>query len=288
MEHAPGPPSQEALAPGDRGERNRLQDRLRRTGARLRPLARRIAGVALPRKCLLCGLLCGLRCESPCDQSPQGPICRACDAAYWNEPRLRCTSCAVPLPAVGVGGGRSTRFMCSTCARVPPPFDATLALADYRPPLDRLALGLKFHSRLAVAREFGKRLARLADDHPACAPRPDVIAPMPLSHARLVARGFNQAWEIARPLACGLGVAAEPTLMRRVADTRQQSRLDREARRRNVAAAFRVSLPVRGLHVGIVDDVMTSGATLEAAARTLKAAGALRVTCFVALRTPQD
>lgn len=284
MKHASASSLQDAGAAERDGARVGLRGRLRGAGTRLGPIAQRIAGIALPRKCLLCGL----RCRSSCDQLPQGPFCLACDTAYWNEPRLRCTTCALPLPALRVRHGSSARFVCSNCARVPPPFDATLALADYRPPLDRLALGLKFHSRLAVARAFGERLARLADDHPACAPRPDVVAPMPLAHARLVARGFNQAWEIARPLARALGVAAEPTLMRRVADTAQQSRLDREARRRNVAAAFSVSLPVRGLHVGLVDDVMTSGATLEAAARTLKAAGARRVTCFVALRTPQD
>lgn len=284
MKHASASSLQDAGSGACNAPRAGLRERLRSAGARVGPIAQRIAGIALPRKCLLCGL----RCQSSCDQLPQGPFCPACDTAYWNEPRLRCTSCALPLAALRARRPSSARFVCPSCARVPPPFDATLALADYRPPLDRLALGLKFHSRLAVARAFGKRLARLADDHPACAPRPDVITPMPLAHARLVARGFNQAWEIARPLACTLGVAAEPTLMRRVADTAQQSRLDREARRRNVAAAFGVSLPVRGLHVGLVDDVMTSGATLEAAARTLKAAGARRVTCFVALRTPQD
>lgn len=252
--------------------------RMGRACARLARLGRRIAGVALPRRCLLCGLSCG--------ELPQGPICARCDAAYWNEPRLRCEVCALPLPALRARRGKLRRFRCDACTRTPPPFDATLALADYRPPLERLALGLKFHGRLAVAHEFAKRLARLADDDERCAPPPDIIAPMPLAHGRLVARGFNQAWEIARPLARSLGVAAEPALMRRVIDTAQQSRLDRNARRRNVAAAFRVTRRVRGLHVGLVDDVMTSGATLEAAARALKAAGARRVTNFVALRTP--
>lgn len=245
-----------------------------------RRLVRRLAAAALPRACLLCGLSCGTM--------PQGPICADCDAAYWNEPRLRCTVCALPLPNRLPRRAGPTRFRCAACTRTPPAFDATLALADYRPPLERLALGLKFHSRLAVAREFGKRLARLADDHPACVPPPDVVAPMPLAHSRLVARGFNQAWEITRPLARDLGVAAAPTLLRRVAETAPQSRLDRDSRRRNVARAFRVTQRVRGLHVGLVDDVMTSGATLEAAAHVLKTAGARRVTNFVALRTPQD
>ena len=271
MAHPPNPPTGPV---GPRPARSRME----RACAQLVLLGRRVASVALPRRCLLCGLSCG--------ELPQGPICARCDAAYWNEPRLRCQVCALPLPALRARHGMPRRYRCDACTRTPPPFDATLALADYHPPLERLALGLKFHGRLAVAQAFAARLARVAVDDERCAPPPDIIAPMPLAHGRLVARGFNQAWEIARPLARSLGVAAEPALMRRRVDTAQQSRLDRHARRRNVAAAFRVTRRVRGLHIGLVDDVMTSGATLEAAARALKAAGARRVTNFVALRTP--
>ena len=284
MAHAPGQPPEHrehvAQRAGGDCPHGQTYGRACRAIGRLGPLVRRAARIALPRKRLLCGLSCG--------NLTQDPICSICDAAYWNEPRLRCEACALPLPALHARPGRSGQLLCTACLRTPPPFDATLALADYRPPLERLALGLKFHSRLAVAREFGKRLARAAGDHPACTSPPDILVPMPLAHGRLVARGFNQAWEIARPLARALGVAADPTLMRRVADTAQQSRLDRNARRRNVAAVFRVSHAVTGLHVGLVDDVMTSGATLEAAARALKTAGARRVTNFVALRTPKD
>ncbi|WP_370444226.1 ComF family protein [Candidatus Burkholderia verschuerenii] len=83
-------------------------------------------------------------------------------------------------------------------------------------------------------------------------------------------------------------VCADATLVTRAIHTAPQSKLDLDARRRNVATAFRLTRDVRGLHIGVVDDVMTSGATLDALARTLKLAGARRVTNFVALRTPQD
>ena len=171
----------------------------------------------------------------------------------------------------------------------PPPFDASFALADYRAPLDTLAVGLKFRARLRLARDFAHRLARLAEDtwHDA-SERPDVIAPVPLAGRRLVERGYNQAWQIARPLARALAVRSDATLLERTLDTAPQSRLDLDARRRNVGRAFRVVRAVRGLHVGIVDDVMTSGATLDALAHALKAAGARRVTNFVALRTPKN
>jgi ComF family protein len=242
-----------------------------------RMLAVRAVTIALPNRCALCGNL------------SHAAICAACDAAYWNEARLRCDACAVPLgsnrrrsPAAGAAA-----YRCDACRATAPPFDATLALADYRAPLDGLARGLKFHARLALGAEFAARLARLIDDTPGAGGF-DVVAPVPLSHKRLVARGYNQAWAIARPLARRLGVRAEAALLARVIETAPQSRLDRRARRDNVTAAFAVAGDVAGRHVALVDDVMTSGATLAAAAQALKAAGAARVTNLVALRTARD
>jgi ComF family protein len=229
----------------------------------------------LPNTCALCGNL------------SHNTLCAYCDEAYWNEGALRCRVCAVPLAVTR--RERRTSYRCANCIAVRPPFDATFALADYRAPLDALAVGLKFRARLMLAQEFARRLARLArdasQDPSDC---PDVIAPVPLAGRRLTERGYNQAWQIAKPLARALQVPADATLLRRVIDTAPQSRLDLDARRMNVGRAFRSARRVEGLHVGIVDDVMTTGATLEALARTLKAAGARRVTNFVALRTPKN
>ncbi|VWC13369.1 ComF family protein [Burkholderia lata] len=253
--------------------------------SQVRALTARVAAVALPNRCALCGNL------------SHTMICGACDAAYWNEARLRCDVCALPL-GIGpprshsprgarAGAGRAAAYRCDACRTAAPPFDATLALADYRAPLDGLARGLKFHRQLALGTEFAARLARLVDDTPGAGGF-DLVAPVPLSHRRLVARGYNQAWAIARPLARRLGVPADAALLARVADTAPQSRLDRHARRDNVMAAFAVAGGVTGRHVALVDDVMTSGATLAAAAHALKAAGAARVTNLVALRTARD
>ncbi|EIF28702.1 putative amidophosphoribosyltransferase [Burkholderia sp. Ch1-1] len=235
----------------------------------------RVAQAALPNLCALCGNL------------SHTTICAGCNAAYWNEGRLRCTVCAVPLSVTRWAA--RTQYRCADCASEPPPFDATFALADYRAPLDTLAVGLKFRARLMLAHEFGRRLARLAQDSwLELAEWPDAIAPVPLARKRLIERGYNQAWQIARPLARALHVRSDATLLHRVIHTAPQSRLDLDARRLNVGRAFNVAGSVQGLHVGIVDDVMTTGATLEALARTLKAAGARRVTNFVALRTPKN
>jgi ComF family protein len=200
--------------------------------------------------------------------------------------RLRCTVCAVPLASSR--WSKRAGYRCADCVARPPAFDATLALADYRAPLDTLAVNLKFRARLRLAGEFAQRLARLADDMLDASDWPDVMAPVPLAAKRLVERGYNQAWQIAKPLARALHVKSDATLLARVIETAPQSRLDLDARRQNVGRAFRVIGPVRGLHVAVVDDVMTTGATLEALAHTLKAAGARRVTNFVALRTPKN
>jgi ComF family protein len=247
-------------------------------GARGRDLAamlKRAFDIALPGQCALCGNV------------SHGVLCAGCDAQYWNEPRLRCATCALPLRVEYTRRDRDdARVHCNACLDNPPAFNDTLALADYRAPLDLLAVELKFRGRLAAGAEFARHLRELFED--SNLPMPNVIAPVPLSSKRLIARGYNQAWAIARPLARLLGTRASATLVKRVTHTAPQSKLDVDMRRRNVANAFQVTRDVRGKHIGIVDDVMTSGATLDALARTLKLAGARRVTNFVALRTPQD
>ncbi|HKT95245.1 MAG TPA: ComF family protein [Paraburkholderia sp.] len=256
----------------------------------------RLAQFVLPDLCPLCGNLSRQTRDVHNSEhnDARAVLCAACDAAYWNEARLRCSVCALPLSGMrrAMRPARARdRYRCDACVKAPPAFDATLALVDYRAPLDALALGLKFRARLALGEEFAWRLARAAADMLDSADTPSLIVPVPLSRERLIERGYNQAWEIARPLARALGTRADATLVRRTLHTAAQSKLDRETRRRNVGRAFaltRASHGLCGLHMGVVDDVMTSGATLDALAHTLKAAGARRVTNFVALRTPKD
>jgi len=231
--------------------------------------------IALPSQCALCGNL------------SHGVLCDGCDEQYWNQARLRCAVCALPMPlSTKPSGDARAPLLCRLCVAEPPHFDATIALADYRAPLDTLALELKFHARLASADEFARQLRAIFEDTNLTAP--DVLAPVPLSRKRLRTRGYNQAWSIAKPLARRLGARADAMLIERTRDTAPQAKLDLDTRRHNVGDAFKVLRDVRGRHVGVVDDVMTSGATLDALARTLKTAGARRVTNFVALRTPQD
>lgn len=211
-------------------------------------------------------------------------MCAGCDAQYWNEARFRCPVCALPVDRRNAPLAQGSA--CRACIAEPPHFDATITLGDYRAPLDTLALELKFHARAATGQAFARLLQLAFDSTDSTAP--DVIVPVPLSRRRLNLRGYNQAWSIARPLAQLMNTPADARLLERTRDTAPQAKLDLDSRRLNVGDAFRVVRSIRGKHIGVVDDVMTSGATLDALARTLKAAGATRVTNFVALRTPHD
>jgi ComF family protein len=226
----------------------------------------------LPGVCALCG--------GGCD----GVVCAPCRAQYATPRPGRCQRCANPLPSPG--------GTCGSCLADPPAFDATVAAVDYAIPLDGLVLQLKFSARLALAPWFAQLLRDAILERRRCTPGglalPDLLCPVPLGERRLVERGFNQALEIARPLAASLGVALHPRLAERTTETTAQSGVTPAERARNVRGAFAVAAPdlVAGRHVGLVDDVMTSGHTLGELAATFKRFGAARVTNLVFARTP--
>ena len=252
--------------------------------------------VLVPSMCALCG--------GGCDDV----VCAACREAYAGARRMRCGQCANPLaeipslprrrePTLELPGtqanldprlrGDDVSGICGTCLRDPPAFDATVAAVDYAIPLDQLVLQLKFGARLALAPWCARQIRDAVLARPGL-PLPDLLCPVPLGPGRLVERGFNQALEIARPLAAALGVACHPALALRTLDTPAQSGVAPSVRAQNVRGAFAVEAPdlVEGRHVGLVDDVMTSGHTLGELAATFKRFGAVRVTNFVFARTP--
>jgi ComF family protein len=227
--------------------------------------AKRIAGLLFGGTCFLC--------RGSADASRrEGLLCEACDA---DLPRLSvagCPLCALVSPAGAV---------CGRCLADRPPYDATFAALAYRFPTDVLVHALKFRGELALARLLGGLLAERAG----CGERVDAVLPVPLSAARLRERGYNQAMELARPVAAALGAPLEARLCERVRDTRAQTDLPWVDRARNVRGAFRCTTSLDGAVVAVVDDVMTTGATLAEIAATLKRAGAARVLNCVAART---
>lgn len=198
-------------------------------------------------------------------------LCRACHAALpWQG--AACLRCALPLPGQGT---------CGACLQHPPPLTEAHATFDYAFPLDRLLPRLKFHRDFASGRVLTQAMA----DHCGQLARPDALLPLPLHRERLRRRGFDQALELARPLAHALGLPLLDGVLTRAKSTSAQSRLDAEARKRNLRGAFHVlagtPLPP---HIVLVDDVMTTGATLHAAAHALLASGASRVDAWVCAR----
>jgi ComF family protein len=226
--------------------------------------------VLVPSTCALCG--------GGCDDV----VCDACRGAYAARRPMCCGQCANPLP-----GAATATTVCGACLSNPPAFDATVAAVDYAIPLDQLVLQLKFGARLALAPWFARQIRDAVLARPGL-PLPDLLCPVPLGPARLVERGFNQALEIARPLAAALGVPCHPALALRTLDTPAQSGVAPSVRAKNVRGAFAIEDPdlVAGRHVGLVDDVMTSGHTLGELAATCKRFGAARVTNLVFARTP--
>ncbi len=219
---------------------------------------------ALPSQCMVCHAW------------PAQNLCEAC-VNRFAQPQARCRTCALLLPA-GV-------TQCGECIRNPPPLDACLAAVPYAYPWSDLIIGYKFHEHPGRAAAFALLLRSTPWVEPALEAA-DALLPMPLSTERLRTRGFNQALLLARHLAPD---KTDSHLLLRIKDTPAQSTQTRKERLTSLLDAFAVdplrAQQIRGKRLLLVDDVMTSGATLHAAARVLRAAGAAHITGLVIART---
>jgi ComF family protein len=216
---------------------------------------------ALPALCLLCAA-----------PAKSANLCDGCRADLPELPRDRCPVCAEPTLAAAV---------CGACLAHPPRFERVLAPAAYAYPLDRLIQSFKYSGNLAVAPLLVDLMlpAILAE------PLPDVIVPMPLSAERLRERGFNQSLEIAKLIGRRAGIALRSQACVRVRHGEAQSALPFARRADNVRGAFVCMEDFAGLAVAVVDDVLTTGATLNELARVLRHRGAARVVGWMAART---
>ena len=216
---------------------------------------------ALGGDCLLCGA------------GADGLVCAGC-AASPVPGAPACPRCALPMPRAET---------CGRCLRRPPSVDCALAAFQYRFPIDRLVLRFKFAGDLAAGRWLAECLAAAVRE----APTPDLVVVPPIAAARLRERGFNQALEIAKVVCAARGVTLDRDAVTRVRDAPAQSTLDARERRANLRGAFECRSALAGRHVAIVDDVMTTGATLDSMAHALRASGAGRIDAWVVARTPE-
>ena len=218
-----------------------------------------------PPTCLLCG--------DPGHEDRD--LCEPCTRALpWIE--SACPSCGLPLAA-------PSPQSCGACQQKRPPFDRLLTVFRYEEPVRHLIQSLKFGARYPNARLLGALLAERVSRE---AERPEVIIPVPLHASRYRQRGFNQAQDIARIVARQAGIPLDIMACRRVRATEAQAQLDADTRRKNIRKAFAMMSTVRRpyRHVAIVDDVVTTGATVGELAKTLRRAGVETIEVWACAR----
>lgn len=221
-----------------------------------------------------------------CHSPSRDGICNDCYHRYFSSQLPRCSKCANALPFHDPG---NENLSCGNCVKKCPSYDETIVATDYEPPLDQLVHLLKFNANLAMAPLMGKLIHKAIEKkvHPVT---PDYLIAVPLGKRRLVERGFNQSMEIGKTLSRSLKVDLVFDLVERNHETEKQSTISFKKRKKNVHNAFGIVEANRPLivnsHIGIIDDVMTTGDTLEEIAALLKKAGAGRITNFVFARTP--
>ncbi len=226
--------------------------------------------IAAPRRCEVCG-----------QWSPLS-ICPECSARFAVA-RQRCPQCALPS---------ASGLHCGACLREPPAFIRCVTVADYGFPWDRLIAAFKFRDRPELASALAVLMDRALQSQQQLAPV-DLVLPVPLAPQRLRERGYNQAWELARRVARRRGIDHDAGVLLRLQDAAHQVGSGRRQRWRNLQHAMWIephrSARLAGRSVALVDDVMTSGGTAQAAALALRAAGASAVQVWVVARTlPPD
>lgn len=202
-------------------------------------------------------------------------LCAHClDLLPWYT-AARCPQCALP---------NASGAFCGICLQHTPAFDRTISIFQYAYPLDRLLHQFKYHQQLAWGALLANALLKQLPDLP-LAERPDVLIAMPMHVNRIKQRGFNHALELAKALHKRWDIPLALEGCTRVIDTQTQAGMDMKTRTRNLRGAFKSQPSWSGKHVMVVDDVMTTGASMHAVAKVLKHAGAAKVTSLVLART---
>ena len=223
-----------------------------------------------------------------CQQYQSASICNQCLLAIYHDSLLHyecCYQCGIPLQSIEV-----SQHQCNVCIAQAPSFDQTICLDRYDGPLQEALHQFKYEKRLAFAHGLSKIwnivLANEIDDRSI-----DYLIPVPLSQKKLLSRGFNQSWEIAKRIQCGSHIQKLPYALKRFHHVEHQAAKNYSARQHDIRQMFYIDTKdieiLKGKSVAVFDDVMTSGATLNEIARTLKMIGVARVSNWVLLRTPK-
>jgi ComF family protein len=220
------------------------------------------------------------KCCGLCQQTNpgEGLLCSSCLTSLVLPAQNTCLQCAAPLLHSDMAHPNTTT--CNRCQLLSPAFDASFACYQYAYPLRRVIHAYKYEKNLTLSH----LMATLCLAHLPNLPIVDAVIAVPLAKARLAYRGFNQSDILAKTVARALNKTNLSSKVGRVKATQQQARLSIEERHLNMQQAFICHGDVQGLSLLIVDDVMSSGATLHSLAATLKAAGAISVYVLVLAR----
>ncbi len=213
----------------------------------------------MPIPCRLCGTM-----------SQHQAICLAC---LQNLPLLgdACPRCALPI---------SNAYLCGHCLHQPPEQDLSFSLFPYLDPVDRLIADLKYHDKLFLSQFF----AQLMGDKLRNRRQPDLLIPIPLHPNRLRQRGYNQSFELAKALSIKLGIPTSNRYLIRTIDTKSQASIPFKARKQNIQHAFKLIQTEVPAHIAIIDDVLTTGHTANAAVKQLRQAGAITIEIWTIAR----
>lgn len=205
-----------------------------------------------------------------CDASTNRKLDLCC-ACEHDLPFLQnsCVRCARPLP---VG-----KKICGSCLNSSPCNINTTALFQYQSPIDQLILNLKFRDNLVSAKVLGELLGDHLSNQYLDEIRPEIIIPMPLHPMRLRERGYNQALELARPIARKLNIPIDKFSVQRIKNTTAQAKLSAKEREQNVKRAFEVTGSFKAKHVAVIDDVITTGNTVAELCNALHRSGVNKI-----------
>lgn len=216
--------------------------------------------------------ICCLFCKNPADRFH---LCAAC---FGSLPWLKevCPVCAKSL--------RHSGLTCGSCLIQPPPYDSTYALFSYQSPIDHLVLGIKFRQKLVYAKVLGElmteKLEKIYLEN-----KPDYIIPIPLHPTRIKVRGFNQAVEIAKPIAKKLAIPLDISSAQRILATQPQAAITSGKRQSNVNHAFQVNPLFHANHIALIDDVVTTASTVTALAKCYKKLGVKKIDVWCCAKT---
>ncbi|GFM31852.1 ComF family protein [Desulfovibrio subterraneus] len=234
------------------------------------------------RRCTACGAPCTPEKSAPLmAREDNSPLCEACADSMRPRKGGYCTRCGLIFADESLPPAP-----CADCLKNPPVWDSLTFVTVYQNDLRHGMLRFKFHGALEQGAVLGELLAERCLENRKAIGTPDAVVPVPLHRGRLHERGYNQTLELARPVAAALGVPLMQHLLRRTAATPHQIGLSKEQRNRNLQGAFAADAAARGKSVLLVDDIMTTGATIQAAVQCLRTGGADAVHVAVVGRTP--